>query len=241
MTLFELPFEGSPQVRNTIQSVGETRVFKSDNLAADLLNLVPGTYATNASASFPSDYIIAEVNYAFDGYENGDVSVPVHVVTVRAATLSAGLADPGTGGYVDVEEFDAVQDIESVSEAFAPDGVNKSYAVPRLIYRRIRFTEAIVSTIAGINREDKVTPLIDRVGKINSSSNDPFDGADTNEWLCVGITARQMTRKLWQYAAEYKHSGRFWKESDAPNKTVSRRTWQEVNDDIIYQTGTIGI
>ena len=238
MALKELHFQNSPNSSNGLRNDRQTRIFRTT-----LLSDMPyaGQLAQTVSTSFPSNWIVEDRNYTFDGYENGDTNTVVYIVTVTAVPIQQVVH--GNAGifqsYEDTESFDTSIDYERapVPEADDPDKF-KTFTVPRLLFTQTKFTDKPIKTGGGLFTTDPVTPLIDRIGRVNASSNDPFVGANAGEWMCVGISSRRATKRLWEYTAEYKHSGRFWNPS---NKTVERRNWSDISGDIIFETGTIGI
>jgi len=235
MALSELPFEGFYR-NSSLQDDSETRIFRTTNLAVDVP--VAGRTASLTSASFPLNWVISNVSYSFDGYDDGDVNTPVHVIAVTARPREQTTYDPGLGDdqYKDSEDFEST--IDFVRRNVSDTNKTKTYPVPRLVYTMTKFTKVRIGTGGGAELDDPVSPLLNRIGLVNLSANDPFQGAVALEWMCVGLSSRRASARLWEYTAEYKHAGRIWDEAD---NTVKRVTWNGIDTDLIFQTGTIGI
>jgi hypothetical protein len=239
MALIELPFQGSPQHSDAVGQDSQTRIFRTTNLAADLPKA--GLFASGASSNFPINWVISRVDYAFDGYDNGDVNTPVHLVTVTAIPIWQTVHGNGgvTNTYEDSERFDTAIDYDVTAVLASEDpSLRKTYMVPRLIYTLTKFVDNPISANPGTFTTDPIVPLLDRIGKINSADNDPFVGAVAEEWLCAGISSSRAAKRLWEYTVEYKHSGRFL---DPADNTVKRRCWQDQFENITYESGIIGI
>jgi len=231
MALSELPFEGFRR-NSSLLDDSETRIFRTTNLAVDVP--IAGRTATLTSASFPLNWVISNVSYSFDGYDAGDVNTPVHIIAVTARPREQTSYEPGLGDdrYKDSEDFDATIDFK------VTPGGEDVYPVPRSIYTLTRYTRVRIGTGGGADTDDPVSGLVDKIGKINAGANDPFSGAVALEWMCIGLTSARASARLWQYVAEYKHSGRVW---DSADNTVKRVTWQADQANVTYETGTIGI
>lgn len=231
MALSELPFEGFSRNSGLLDD-SETRIFRTTNLAVEVP--VAGRTATLTSANFPLNWVISNVSYSFDGYDAGDLNTPVHVIAVTARPREQTTYAPSLGDdkFKDSEDFDATIDFK------VTPGGEDVYPVPRSIYTLTRYTKTRIGTGGGADVDDPVSGLVDKIGKINANANDPFVGAVALEWMCIGITSSRASARLWQYVAEYKHSGKVW---DSADNTVKQVTWQADQANVTYETGTIGI
>ena len=236
MALQELPFRGSPDKKDSLQEQTETRIYRTTSIATDLP--VAGAFAASVSASFPLEWIVKSVDAVFEGYNNGDVNTSVHIITVVAGPRTSGVFSPETGSstFRNTEGFDTIP--EKAIRKGATSADDKSYEIPRLIYRKTKYTDKKISTEEVLNAGDPVTPLISRIGKVNSAAGDPFEGAELGKWRCIGLSSRKVTNKLWSYSAEYKYSSQFLDPDDDQIKDV---TWAGIDANVKYETGVIGI
>lgn len=203
MALEELTFE-SPEYYEREGGRGERRVFQTTDLAD-----IPSRGDT-ASSPFTAGYRIDSVSRRPGGFDSGS---QLYRVTIEAVPIDYFNPEPDVDdGELPVQiGFDVSLESRSVMKKSSTYDKNEGdYSL--VVWGEAEpidypfFTYSIDKYYDAEGIVDLVSEF-QKVGMINDSKNDPFDGAVKYRWMCIGTPAVKINPNLWKITYEYKHCG----------------------------------